>query len=83
MLYPLSNGGIYGLFNLLFMFKVYNHRLQKEELVEKIDLNKHWQSFGVPFDSIPKEEVKEETEETPIEEIIVAVPKTRGRPFNK
>lgn len=40
------------------MFKVYNHSLQRNEIVEKIDLNKHWKSFGVPFES---EEVETET----------------------
>lgn len=38
------------------MFKVYNHSSQREEMVAKIDLNKHWKSFGVPFDVIPEEE---------------------------
>jgi hypothetical protein len=44
------------------MFKVYNHSLQKEEMVSKIDLNKHWKAYLVPFDGIPEEEVEEETE---------------------
>lgn len=60
------------------MFKVYNHSLQKTEYVEKIDLNKHWKAYLVPFDSIPEEEVEETVEET-IEEVIAATPK-RGRP---
>jgi hypothetical protein len=81
MLYPLSNGGIYGLFNPLFMFKVYNHYLQKTELVEKINLNKHWKAYLVPFDSIPEDETIEETEETEPE--VIEAPKKRGRPFNK
>ena len=72
------------------MFQVYNHSLQKTEYVEKIDLNKHWKAYLVPFDSIPEETVEEEvvveevgevTEEPVIEEIIAnATPKPRGRP---
>lgn len=64
------------------MFKVYNHSLQREEMVEKIDLNKHWKAYLVPFDTLPKEKVEEapvveeETEET-IEEV---APKKKGRP---
>lgn len=55
------------------MFKVYNHYLQKEELVSKIDLNKHWKAYLVPFDSVPEvEEIEETTEE--------AAPKKKGRP---
>lgn len=53
------------------MFKVYNHSLQRVELVEKIDLNKHWKSFGVPFDV---EEVEETTDEVEV------VEKKKGRP---
>lgn len=41
------------------MFKVYNHSSQREEMVAKIDLNKHWKSFGVPFDFIPDDETEE------------------------
>lgn len=71
------------------MFQVYNHSLQKTEYVEKIDLNKHWKAYLVPFDSVPEEtieekiveEVGEVTEEPVIEEIIAnATPKPRGRP---
>lgn len=65
------------------MFQVYNHSLQKTEYVEKIDLNKHWKAYLVPFDSVPEETVEEETEEVVeepvIEEVIAAAPK-RGRP---
>lgn len=61
------------------MFKVYNHYLQKEEMVAKIDLNKHWKAYLVPFDSVPEEEVEEIEEESVIEEVIAAAPK-RGRP---
>lgn len=61
------------------MFKVYNHSLQKEEMVSKIDLNKHWKAYLVPFDSIPEEEAIEEMEET--EETTEEVaPKKKGRP---
>jgi hypothetical protein len=71
------------------MFQVYNHSLQKTEYVEKIDLNKHWKAYLVPFDSVPEETIEEEvveevgevTEEPVIEEIIAnATPKPRGRP---
>ena len=63
------------------MFQVYNHSLQKTEYVEKIDLNKHWKAYLVPFDSIPEETIEEVTEEPVIEEIIAnATPKPRGRP---
>lgn len=71
------------------MFQVYNHSLQKTEYVEKIDLNKHWKAYLVPFDSVPEENIEEEvleevgevTEEPVIEEIIAnATPKPRGRP---
>ena len=59
------------------MFKVYNHYLQKEEMVSKIDLNKHWKAYLVPFDSAPEvEEIEEEIEETTEE----AAPKKKGRP---
>lgn len=77
------------------MFQVYNHSLQKTEYVEKIDLNKHWKAYLVPFDSVPEEVIEinngnattiiEDTiallkeEETVIEEVIAAAPK-RGRP---
>lgn len=69
------------------MFQVYNHSLQKTEYVEKIDLNKHWKAYLVPFDSIPEETIEEKiveeteevTEEPVIEEVIAAAPK-RGRP---
>lgn len=61
------------------MFKVYNHSLQKVEYVEKIDLNKHWKEFGVPFDTIPEtpKEKVEETEES--EEEIVEKPTKRKK----
>jgi len=58
------------------MFKVYNHSLQKEEYVEKIDLNKHWKAYLVPFDALPE---TPKVEEEVIEEEEIA-PKKKGRP---
>lgn len=60
------------------MFKVYNHSLQKEEMVAKIDLNKHWKAYLVPFDTLPEEKVVETTEE--VEETEEVAPKKKGRP---
>ena len=76
MLEPLFGGVLWIIFNPLFMFKVYNHSLQKEEYVEKIDLNKHWKAYLVPFDTLP-ETPKVEEEVTEEEEI---APKKKGRP---
>lgn len=61
------------------MFKVYNHYLQKEELVAKIDLNKHWKSYLVPFDTLPETPKVETVEEVTEEEVEIA-PKKKGRP---
>lgn len=58
------------------MFKIFNPDTKKVELVAKIDYKKHYHVSGVPFER----EEPEIEEEPVIEEIIVAVPKTRGRP---
>lgn len=57
------------------MFQVYNHSLQKTEYVEKIDLNKHWKAYLVPFDSIPEEviEINNENATTIIDDSIVSL----------
>mgnify|MGYP007071584999 CR=1 FL=1 len=60
------------------MFKIFNPETKKVEKVEKIDYKKHWHMSGVPFQR--EEPEIEEVEETIIEDVIVNVPKTRGRP---
>lgn len=59
------------------MFKVYNHSLQKTEYVEKIDLNKHWKAYLVPFDTLPE---TPKVEEEATEEEVEIAPKKKGRP---
>lgn len=78
------------------MFKVYNHNLQKIEFVEKIDYNKHWKDYLVPFETEQEEiieEVEEEIEEEKVpetvqetvqeKEISPTIEKKRGRPKTK